>query len=217
MLGKPFKNGVGIVNIEHMLYSKPEEKKRMKSRKNHLLTPVAGAIATALAPAQQALAQDQDNEVMGLEEVLVTATKVTTSVQDIAATVQAITSDDLAAMGAKGMDDYSRFIPSMSVISFGAGSSTIVFRGAVTGQGYIAQSTSSVYLDEISLTTTGAQPSIRMVDIERVEALSGPQGTLYGSDAQAGTEGSEPVDETVPDDDGEEVVEADYEVVDGDE
>ena len=89
----------------------------MKGRKKHLLTPVAGAIATALSPAQQALAQDQDNEAVGLEEVLVTATKVTTSVQDIAATVQAITSDDLAAMGAKGMDDYSRFIPSMSVIS----------------------------------------------------------------------------------------------------
>ena len=159
----------------------------MKGRNKHLLTPIAGAIATALNPAQQALAQDESNEAGGLEEVLVTATKVTTSVQDIAATVQAITSADLTAMGAKGMDDYSRFIPSMSVISFGAGSSTIVFRGAVTGQGYVAQSTSSVYLDEISVTTTGAQPSIRMVDIERVEALSGPQGTLYGSDAQAGT------------------------------
>ena len=65
--------------------------------------------------------------------------------------------------------------------------STVVFRGAITGQGYIAQATSSVYLDEISITTTGSQPAIRMVDIERVEALSGPQGTLYGSDAQAGT------------------------------
>ena len=188
MNGIPFKNEACTVNIENMLYSKTEDQNRMKARKKHLLTPLAGAIAAAISPAQQALAQDDDNnEAMGLEEVLVTATKVTTSVQDIAATVQAITSDDLAAMGAKGMDDYSRFIPSMSVISFGAGSSTIVFRGAVTGQGYIAQSTSSVYLDEISLTTTGSQPEIRMVDIERVEALSGPQGTLYGSDAQAGT------------------------------
>jgi outer membrane receptor protein involved in Fe transport len=159
----------------------------MKGKKRHFLTPVAGAIATALNPAQQALAQDEDNDAVGLEEVIVTATKVAVNVQDIAATVQALTSADLTAMGAKGMDDYSRFIPSLSVISFGAGSSTIVFRGAVTGQGYIAQSTSSVYLDEISVTTTGSQPSIRMVDIERVEALSGPQGTLYGSDAQAGT------------------------------
>lgn len=158
----------------------------MEGNKKHLLTPLAGAIATALTPAQQALAQDDSSDYL-LEEVTVTATKRATSVQDIAATVQAITSESLAAMGAKGMDDYSRFIPSMNVLSFGAGSSTVVFRGAITGQGYIAQSTSSVYLDEISLTTTGSQPGIRMVDIERVEALSGPQGTLYGSDAQAGT------------------------------
>jgi outer membrane receptor protein involved in Fe transport len=158
----------------------------MDIRKRHLLTPLAGAIATALTPGQQVLAQSDDSEVF-LEEVIVTATKRSVSVQDIAATVQAITSKDLAVMGAREMDDYSRFIPSMSVISYGAGSSTIVFRGAITGQGYVAQSTSSVYLDEISVTTTGAQPSIRMVDIERVEALSGPQGTLYGSDAQAGT------------------------------
>jgi hypothetical protein len=49
-----------------------------------------------------------------------------------------------------------------------------VFRGAITGGGYIGQSTSSVYLDEISVTQTGSQPTIRAVDIARVEALSGP-------------------------------------------
>jgi outer membrane receptor protein involved in Fe transport len=159
----------------------------MESSKFNLLSPVAGAIAAALTPAQFALAQSGEAGDTLLEEVTVTATKRTTSVQDIAATVQAITAESLAAMGAKEMDDYSRFIPSMNVLTFGAGSSTVVFRGAITGQGYIAQSTSSVYLDEISVTTTGSQPGIRMVDIERVEALSGPQGTLYGSDAQAGT------------------------------
>ena len=158
----------------------------MDISKKHLLTPFAGAIATALTPGQQVLAQSDDSEVF-LEEVIVTATKRSVSVQDIAATVQALTSEDLVAMGARGMEDYSRFIPSMNVISYGPGLSTVVFRGAVTGQGYVAQSTSSVYLDEISITTTGSQPNIRMVDVQRVEALSGPQGTLYGSDAQAGT------------------------------
>ena len=158
----------------------------MQSNKRHLFTPIAGAIATALTPGQTVLAQSDDSEVF-LEEVIVTATKRSVSVQDIPATVQALTAETLQAMGAKGMEDYSRFIPSMSVLTFGAGSNTVVFRGAITSQGFIAQSTSSVYLDEISITTTGAQPGIRMVDIERVEALSGPQGTLYGSDAQAGT------------------------------
>ena len=90
-------------------------------------------------------------------------------------------------MGAKSMDDYARFIPSVSVVTYSNSANVIVFRGAITGPGYIAQSTSSVYLDEISITTTGSQPGVRMVDIARVEALSGPQGTLYGSDAQAGT------------------------------
>ena len=156
----------------------------MEKQQKFALTPVAGAIAAALAPSHQALAQESSS---ALDEIVVTATKRTASVQDIPASIQAITQDSLAAMGAKNMEDYSRFVPAVNVVSYGAGSSTIVFRGAITGNSYIAQSTSSVYLDEISLTTTGSQPSIRMVDIERVEALSGPQGTLYGSDAQAGT------------------------------
>lgn len=148
------------------------------------LTPVAGAIATALVPAQQVIAQDSGGV---LDEITVTATKRTTSVQEIPMTIQAISAEALKDMGAKHMEDYSRFVPSVNVVTYGAGSNTVVFRGAITGAGYIAQSTSSVYLDEISITTTGSQPAIRMVDIERVEALSGPQGTLYGSDAQAGT------------------------------
>lgn len=150
------------------------------------LTPVAGAIATALVPAQQVIAQDESSGA-ALEEITVTATKRTRDVQDIPATIQAISSESLKEMGARHMEDYSRFVPSVNVVTYGAGSNTVVFRGAITGAGYIAQSTSSVYLDEISITTTGSQPAIRMVDIERVEALSGPQGTLYGSDAQAGT------------------------------
>jgi len=156
----------------------------MTTQQKFALTPIAGAVATALAPAHQVLAQDRD---LALEEIVVTATKRSLSVQEIPASVQAITAESLAAMGAKNMEDFARFVPSVNVVTYGAGSDTVVFRGAITGSGYIAQSTSSVYLDEISLTTTGNQPSIRMVDIERVEALSGPQGTLYGSDSQAGT------------------------------
>ncbi len=156
----------------------------MTTQQKFALTPIAGAVAAALAPGHQALAQDNEG---GLEEIVVTATKRSLGVQEIPASVQAITQESLAAMGAKNMEDFSRFVPSVNVVSFGTGSDTVVFRGAITGSGYIAQSTSAVYLDEISLTTTGSQPSVRMVDIERVEALSGPQGTLYGSDSQAGT------------------------------
>jgi len=155
----------------------------MQEKKTKIaLTPVAGAIAAAMAPSYQAVAQD-----FALEEIIVTATKRQLSVQDIPASVQAIGQEALANMGAATQEDFARFMPGINVVSYGATGSTVVFRGAITGSGYIAASTSSVYLDELALTTTGAQPTLRMVDIERVEALAGPQGTLYGSDAQAGT------------------------------
>jgi len=154
----------------------------MKSSSKYSLSSVSAAVAAALNPAI-GVAQDSDDN--ALDEVIVTATKRAVSVQDIPASVQAITQESLDAMGARTMEDYARFVPSVNVVTYGSGSSSVVFRGATTLGG--AQATASVYLDEISVTQTGSQPTLRAVDIERVEALSGPQGTLYGSDAQAGT------------------------------
>jgi iron complex outermembrane recepter protein len=157
----------------------------MKQIKNSVpLLPLTAAVTSALSTATPALAQEGAT----LEEVIVTARKRTESVQDIPSSIQAISGEDIKEMGARGMADYTRFLPSVNVINYGNGESSVIFRGAtVDGGGYVAQATSSVYLDEISITSTGAQPSVRMVDIARVEALAGPQGTIYGSDAQAGT------------------------------
>lgn len=162
----------------------------MSFQSRNLLTPVAAAVAAALSPAQAVQAQDDTRAAPSgkvLDEITVTARKRSESAQDIPIAIQALSQDTLAAMGAKAMEDYARFIPSVSVVTYSNSASVVVFRGAITSPGYIAASTSSVYLDEISLTITGSQPGVRMVDIARVEALSGPQGTLYGSDAQAGT------------------------------
>lgn len=158
----------------------------MRSTSIRAITPVTAAVTAALYPGPAPIAQQADDAHV-LDEIIVTATKRSSSVQDIPGAVQAITQESLSAMGAKTMEDYSRFVPSINVVTYGGSSSTVVFRGAITGGSYIGQSTSSVYLDEISVTQTGSQPTIRAVDIARVEALSGPQGTLYGSDAQAGT------------------------------
>ena len=162
----------------------------MTEQAKFVVSPLAAAVATAISPGLAAQAQTADGEKASgrtLEEIVVTARKRTESVQDVPIAIQALSQDALARMGAKAMEDYARFLPSMSVVTYSNSASVVVFRGAITAPGYIAASTSSVYLDEISLTITGSQPGVRMVDIERVEALSGPQGTLYGSDAQAGT------------------------------
>jgi iron complex outermembrane receptor protein len=160
----------------------------MRNKHLHIkITPLAAAIAATLGLAPLAFAQDEKASSRSIEEVLVTARKRSESVMDIPASVQALSGNDLKEMGARGIADYTRFMPAITVVDYGAGSSVVVFRGATTSAGYVGQSTSSVYLDELSMTTSGQQPSIRMVDIERVEALEGPQGTLYGADSQAGT------------------------------
>jgi outer membrane receptor protein involved in Fe transport len=156
----------------------------MSSINKFQLLPLTAAVTSAFTATPQAVAQEE----LMLEEIIVTARKRTESVQDIPASIQAISGADIKAMGANGMEDFTRFMPSVNMISYGNGSSSVIFRGAtIDGGGYVAQATSSVYLDEISITSTGSQPAVRMVDIAQVEALAGPQGTIYGSDAQAGT------------------------------
>ena len=151
------------------------------------IAPLAAAVATALSTAHVAYAAEAPAATT-LEEIIVTARKRSESVMDVPASIQALTDEDILAMGARGLNDYSRFIPSLNVITYGAGDTVVRFRGANSDEsGELAQGTSSIYLDEISVSSTNIQPSIRMVDIERIEALSGPQGTLYGSDAVAGT------------------------------
>ena len=139
-------------------------------------------------PAGVAVAQDQDTtDDMLLEEVLVTATRRSAeSTMDIAESIQAISGETLQVGGLNGIDDYARFIPSLSYVSTNPGTASIYFRGIADAFGsFIAEASSALYLDEQSL-TLNATPNPRMVDIERIESLSGPQGTLYGANAQAG-------------------------------
>ena len=165
------------------------------SRKNQFpLHPLAAAISAAVAaPPVAVMAQESEPEDRAaqdsVETVIVTARKRSEDIQDIPASVQALSEDTLKELGALNTDDYARMIPSMTWLDFSAaGSNYITFRGITTGtDNFIAQASASVYLDEVSITQTGSQPNVRMMDINRVEALQGPQGTLYGAAAQAGT------------------------------
>lgn len=162
----------------------------MAGPSRYVVSPIAAAIAAALAPPNSVQAQEaSESEARAgeLEEIIVSARKRDETAQDIPIAIQALTQEALDQIGAKSMEDFSRFTPSVNVVTYSNSSNVVVIRGAITGPGYISASTSSVYLDEIAITTTGSQPSVRVVDLERVEILAGPQGTIYGSDAQAGT------------------------------
>ena len=161
----------------------------MSHTKHYSISPIAAAVSTALVPSGATLAQDIGGE-LTLEEIVVTATKREQNIQDIAGSIQAMPESMLLEMGALNTEDYTRFIPSVNWINFNSGGDNfVVFRGVNTTTGsFTAKDSSSVYLDEIPITSTnGSSPDIRMMDVSRVEALSGPQGTLFGAAAQSGT------------------------------
>ena len=152
--------------------------------------PVKSALAVAVSMAltgQSGTAVAQDESV-GIEEITVTARKREQSLQDVAASVQAITDEDLRRQGLSNMEDVIRFLPSVNHLGGTAGANKIIFRGVSDNPGaFIAASSAALYIDEQPLTQFSINPEPRMVDIERVEALAGPQGTLYGDSSQSGT------------------------------
>ena len=150
------------------------------------LTPVAAAVL-AITQAQVA-AQEVEDDRNVIEEVVVTATKREADMQDVAQSITAFTTDDLERLGARDMKEYVDALPSVTLVNSMPGRNSVVFRGVSTGSSeYRTDSMTAVYLDEQPLTTNSQQVDPWLVDIERVEALPGPQGTLFGSSSQAGT------------------------------
>ena len=144
------------------------------------ITTVAAAVTVALAGYSTAEAQ--------LEEIIVTAAKKTQNLQDIAGSVQAISESDIKRNQAVNMQDYAKLIPTMSYVNYLPGTGKVYFRGIADDNGtFISEESVATYIDEQPVTQSGMQVDVRLVDINRIEALSGPQGSLYGSSAQSGT------------------------------
>jgi len=148
-------------------------------------TTIAAAVATAVGGFGSAYAQDSEG---GIDEIIVTASKRgDMNIQDLAGSIQAFDTEAIRNQNLFSMEDYVKFTPSMSYFGNQSGAGKIFFRGiADAPDTFIAAASAAVYLDEQPLTQS-AQVDVRLIDIERVEALSGPQGTLFGSSSQSGT------------------------------
>jgi iron complex outermembrane receptor protein len=151
------------------------------------LTPIAAAIMYALYPAVPALAQDSEVDEFAIEEIVVTATKRTMSIQDVPQSITAFSTMEIQRRGILDMADVATNLPSISMSTSRAGRNELVYRGISTGGSWRLDSQVAVYLDEMPMTMSTTQLDARMVDIERVESLPGPQGTLFGSSSQSGT------------------------------
>ena len=158
-------------------------KTQLQSRRTQYLA--AAVVSGALAMPQQAPAQD-----LIIEEIVVTATKRTENLQDVPIAVTAFDNTALTELGIQNFADFAMMTPNLSFKSFGyPGGATIFMRGAADGgNGNPSGSAPSVavYLDEQPVSFIGGNLDIHVYDIERIEALGGPQGTLYGASSQTG-------------------------------
>ena len=160
------------------------------SRLSYAIAAILGS--SGLGAAHAATASDT-NDSEGIQEITVTAQRRTENAQDVPITIQALTSETLQQLNVTTLDDFIKYTPNVTQASTGPGQSSIFMRGlsvGVTGQ----QGTGttgpipnvSVYLDEQSGALPGRNLDVYAADIERIEVLEGPQGTLFGSGAQAG-------------------------------
>jgi len=152
--------------------------------------PLAAALFSPVPAAYAQSAAQPVADTGGLEEIIVTAQKRTENLQDVPISITAIGTQQLAEMHVENFEDYMKLLPSTSVQMLGPGDNRVFMRGIATGD-YPNHSGSlpsvGTYFDEQPLTTILGAIDVHVYDIQRVEALNGPQGTLYGASSEAGT------------------------------
>jgi iron complex outermembrane receptor protein len=163
------------------------ENKNMPIPDRFVLTAVALSAASCitLTPALAADAADPT-----LAEVIVTATKRNENIRDIPMPISALTGADLSASNANSLSDYIVRLPGVVFNDYQPGISEVIIRGvSATTYHEQGQTTVGYYLNEVVLVEPGFPigiPDIDTFDLERVEVLRGPQGTLFGASALGG-------------------------------
>ena len=153
-----------------------------------LSAPSAGIVFAQQAETTPATATGTE-----LAEVVVTAERRTENLQDVPITVQAITGTQLTQLNVTNFNDLLKYTPNVTYSGNGPGTGNIFMRGlGGIGSGNQSQSTTAafpnvaLYLDDESMQFPARNNDPYLVDMERVEVLEGPQGTLFGGGAQAG-------------------------------
>ena len=150
----------------------------------------ASAQETA-GPPNTAAADNPDNPVAG-NDIIVTAQKRAENLQDVPVSITALTTKRLEDLQVRNFNDYIAYLPSASFSTGGIGTpgnASVAFRGIATDPGlYFSGTLPTVgtYLDEQPITSISGTVDTHIYDIARVEALAGPQGTLYGASSEAG-------------------------------
>ena len=147
--------------------------------------------AALLVPSAAVLAQEQQQPQTTFEEIIVTATKRAAAIQDVPFSVNAQTQDDIEKLGSSNLEELSRNVAGLTIQNLGPGQSQVAVRGVSAGQIVRDQpgvkEQVGVYLDESVVSLSLFTPDLDLYDLNRVETLRGPQGTLFGSGSIGGT------------------------------
>jgi iron complex outermembrane receptor protein len=141
-----------------------------------------------------AAASDADTAASGgIDEIVVTAQRRSESIQNVPITIQAITGEQLAQLNVTTFDDVLKYLPNVTLGSNGPGQGNIYMRGLSAGFAGNQSSAAiapfpnvATYLDDQSMAFPARNVDVYMADMERIEVLEGPQGTLFGGGAEAG-------------------------------
>ena len=143
------------------------------------------------AVAPQLFAQDAADTDAVIDEIMVTATKRSSTIKDVPFSINAQTNADIQRSGATNLEDLSRNVAGLMIQNLGPGQSQVAIRGVSAGQIVRDQpgvkEQVGVYLDESVISLSLFTPDLDLYDLNRVETLRGPQGTLFGSGSVGGT------------------------------
>src|SRR5450631_1474539 len=149
--------------------------------------------AASLTSRASTAAADTEVNSDAIQEVTVTAQRRTENAQNVPITIQAMTGDTLKQLNVQNFEDLLRYTPNVTFSGNGPGTGNIFMRGLSSGgSGNQSQSTTAPFpnvaldLDDQSMQFPARNNDVYMVDMERVEVLEGPQGTLFGGGSQAG-------------------------------
>jgi iron complex outermembrane receptor protein len=161
---------------------------RATLRGSATVSKISLAVAAALAVAPPRALALEPADTSTLQEIVVTARKRQENLQDVPLSIDVFTKKDLQNLGITGLDDYAQKVPSISFISVGPGTQLFVMRGVSDGSNpnYANTSSTGFFVDDMSMSSYGAQPDLHLYDIERIEILNGPQGTTFGAGAMSG-------------------------------
>jgi iron complex outermembrane receptor protein len=164
----------------------------VNSKLSYAIAVILGGSSAGFAYAA-APATDADTSSDSIQEITVTAQRRTENMQDVPIQIQALTGDTLKQLSVETFDDFVKYLPNVTSASNGPGQGVIFMRGLATStlatqgsSGIGSFPNVAVYLDDQSGQLPGRNLDVYAADIERIEVLEGPQGTLFGAGAQAG-------------------------------